>query len=115
MHQNLRLHITIAILVPGFLALGWWQLTRAISGNDLSWAYVFEWPLFAGYAVYMWWKLTHEEAPPEKAAGPALPGSAESPGVAGLEPEPESEQDKELAAYNDYLAALHVSGKPKRW
>ena len=101
--------------MPGFLALGWWQLTRAISGNDLSWAYVFEWPLFAGYAVYMWWKLTHDEAPSGNRAGSSVPAPAESPGATEHAPEPESEQDKELAAYNDYLAALHVSGKPKRW
>ena len=34
---------------------------RALGGNALSWAYVFEWPLFALFAVYMWWKVLHPE------------------------------------------------------
>jgi len=54
------LHLAVGLVVPGCLALAWWQVTRALSGNTLSWAYVFEWPIFAGYAVFMWWKLTHE-------------------------------------------------------
>lgn len=52
----------MAVFVPGFLALGWWQLNRALSGNTLSWAYTFEWPLFAGYAVYVWWQLIHDNS-----------------------------------------------------
>jgi hypothetical protein len=60
LRQNLFTHLTAAVVVPGCLALGWWQVTRALAGNTLSWAYVFEWPIFAGYAVFMWWKLTHD-------------------------------------------------------
>ena len=26
----------------------------------MSWAYVFEWPAFAIYAIYMWWQLIHD-------------------------------------------------------
>ena len=37
----------------------WFELSRAIGGNALSWAYVFEWPLLAGFAIYMWWQLLH--------------------------------------------------------
>jgi hypothetical protein len=54
------LHVTVLVVVPTFLALGWWQFNRATSGNDLSWAYTFEWPVFAAYAVFMWWKLVHD-------------------------------------------------------
>jgi hypothetical protein len=32
---------------------------RAERGNELSWAYVFEWPLLGGFAIYMWWKFLH--------------------------------------------------------
>jgi hypothetical protein len=32
-----------------------------LGGNGLSWAYVFEWPAFAVYAVYMWWRLIHDK------------------------------------------------------
>lgn len=59
------LHLTILIVVPLFAALCDWQVHRALSGNSLSWAYVFEWPFFAGYAVYLWWKLLHEPPVPD--------------------------------------------------
>lgn len=55
------LHLTILIVLPAFAWLTWWQLGRALGGNTLSWAYTFEWPLFAGYACYMWWQLIHDE------------------------------------------------------
>lgn len=56
---------THAVLVLGvaFCALAFWfELGRAERGNALSWAYVFEWPLLAIFAVYMWWKVLHGES-----------------------------------------------------
>jgi hypothetical protein len=55
------MHATLLILLPLFAWLTWWQLGRALAGNSLSWAYTFEWPLFAGYAVYVWWQLIHDQ------------------------------------------------------
>ncbi len=55
------MHVTLVVLLPAFAWLTWWQLTRALGGNTLSWAYTFEWPLFAGYAVYVWWQLIHDQ------------------------------------------------------
>ena len=55
------MHLTLALLVPTFLGLFWWQVQRVGEGNTLSWAYVFEWPIFTGYAIYMWWKLVHDQ------------------------------------------------------
>jgi hypothetical protein len=95
------------VVVPAFVALCWWQVRRATSGNELSWAYVFEWPLFALYAVYMWWRLVHE--PVSDAASSGGTGSEPSRTDAG------DEEDAELAAYNRYLADLHAAGRPKRW
>ena len=60
--RAIKLHVVILIVVPAFLALCLWQVSRALGGNSLSWAYVFEWPLFAAYAVYMWWRFVHEAA-----------------------------------------------------
>ena len=60
--RALKLHVVILIVVPAFLALCLWQVSRALGGNSLSWAYVFEWPIFAAYAVYMWWRFVHEAA-----------------------------------------------------
>ncbi len=54
------MHVTLLVLLPAFAWLTWWQLERALGGNTLSWAYTFEWPLFAIYAVYVWWQLIHD-------------------------------------------------------
>ena len=98
------LHAVIAVVIPSFAALCIWQVNRALGGNQLSWAYVFEWPFFAGYAVYMWWRFVHEVSDvPEVPKGqePAAPADA-----AG---------EAELAAYNAYLAELAEQDKPKQW
>jgi hypothetical protein len=55
------LHITIIVLLPAFAWLTKWQLDRALGGNTLSWAYTFEWPMFAVYAIYVWWQLIHDQ------------------------------------------------------
>ena len=49
-------HIPAFVLVTGFLALGWWQLSRAAAGNAISWGYAVEWPIFAGFVVFVWWR-----------------------------------------------------------
>ena len=110
--RAIQLHVVILIVVPAFVALCLWQVSRAVGGNTLSWAYVFEWPLFAAYAVYMWWRFVHEAAedtPPPATAG-ADPGgsngSAQFPTPVPEESAQEKEEDKEMAAYNDYLAQL---------
>ena len=131
--RNVFTHLTAAVVVPGCIALCWWQVDRALSGNSLSWAYVFEWPIFAGYAVFMWWKLIHEPAPgdrshshdPSPDAGHRTDGTGKVPAPGPIpafdrdsdEPGTGSEAaaDEELASYNRYLAALHDSGKRKRW
>ena len=105
--RNLYTHVTAAIVVPGCLVLCYWQVTRALGGNTLSWAYVFEWPIFAAYGVFLWWKLIHDPGPGPAAADEDAAGGAE---VAGDAPE-----DEELAAYNRYLAALNASGRRKDW
>lgn len=103
----------IAVVVPTFLALFWWQVQRVRQGNTLSWAYVFEWPFFTGYAVYLWWKLVHE------AEGPEMTGLAAEPTRSGTAPDAELrtahvEAKDELASYNRYLARLNASKGPRR-
>jgi hypothetical protein len=97
------LHVTLAITVPGFLALGWWQLQRALGGNGLSWAYTFEWPFFAGYAVYLWWRLLHE---PVQAASVSAADDDESEAKRARE-------EAELSAYNAHLASLRAADEEK--
>src|SRR5690349_5736064 len=63
-------------LVTAFLALGWWQLSRARAGNLLSFAYAVEWPVFAAFVIFVWVKEIRLElrrdrpAPPPPAAVP---------------------------------------------
>jgi hypothetical protein len=59
-------HAGIVLATAGMLYLGDWQLRRAESGNELSWAYTVEWPLFAIFAVYFWVKSLRDELRAEK-------------------------------------------------
>jgi len=113
------LHALIIVVVPTFAALCVWQLRRALGGNDLSWAYVFEWPFFAGYAVYMWWRFIHE-TPLDTTATPtpAPPASTDADADANTMTEDSGGTDDEAAersAYNTYLAELAARDKPKQW
>ena len=36
-------------------------MTRALTGNGLSWVYSAEWPGFALLAILAWWHLIHED------------------------------------------------------
>ena len=54
-------HLLMVVSFWGMLWLGDWQLHRALAGNGLSWAYTFEWPLFAGFAVVFWAKTIRDE------------------------------------------------------
>jgi hypothetical protein len=86
--RSFGLHLALAIVVPACGALTWWQLERALGGNTLSWVYTVEWPFFAGYAAWMWWRLLHEEgtAPDEDAAiAVGSSGGANSAGTRGAE------------------------------
>ncbi len=64
-----KTHLTLAAGLLVCAAAFWFEVGRALGGNTLSWAYVFEWPLLGGFAVYMWWKVLHPDAevrPPKK-------------------------------------------------
>jgi|SRR5579863_6440615 len=59
--RALLLHLEVAIIAPGCAIAGWWQATRALAGNGLSWFYSVEWPVFAVLAIAGWWYLIHED------------------------------------------------------
>lgn len=61
MSGAIKLHVMAVLVIGVCLTAGWWQLDRALSGNGRSWAYTVEWPFFAAYAGWMWWKLLHDE------------------------------------------------------
>jgi hypothetical protein len=60
------LHFEVLVIATGCATATWWQLSRALGGNGLSWFYTFEWPAFVAIAVAAWWHLIHE-APEERA------------------------------------------------
>ncbi|MEV4756151.1 hypothetical protein AB0J86_13710 [Micromonospora sp. NPDC049559] len=114
-------HALTVVLVGAFLALGWWQISRAAAGNALSWAYAVEWPLFAGFVVFIWFREVRHtlrgDRPAEEPAAPAPPVHAAAPGVrrpvrSNRLPVPvpgDEADDAELAAYNRYLAWLNAN------
>ena len=122
-------HVLMVVAFWGMLWLGDWQFHRALAGNGLSWAYTFEWPLFAVFAVVFWVKTIRDEfrirrgemPDPRAAAAEDLPagvasavqavGAVQAAGAASGENE-----DEELSAYNAYLARLNAEVKHHgRW
>jgi DNA-binding transcriptional regulator of glucitol operon len=114
-------HVLALFLIAGCLGLGWWQFRRASGGNSLSWGYTFEWPVFAGFFAFLWFREVQlarrgtptagdeteerdEEAGATKPGRPVRVAAATAP----------AEDDPELAAYNDYLAwlAAHPAAGP---
>lgn len=59
--RALLLHLEVLVVAPGCAVAGWWQATRALGGNELSWVYSVEWPIFALLAIAGWWHLVHED------------------------------------------------------
>jgi DNA-binding transcriptional regulator of glucitol operon len=60
----LAFHLLVLVLAATFLGLGWWQLRRATSGNALSWGYALQWPVFAGFTVFVWCRTLRDTVRP---------------------------------------------------
>jgi hypothetical protein len=112
-------HLLVVACFWGMLWLGDWQLRRALSGNGLSWAYTFEWPLFACFAVVFWAKTIRDEfrirrGGTAETAGPEG-GLEDLPlGMRAIQANtagPDDDEDEELSAYNAYLARLNAEVK----
>jgi hypothetical protein len=113
-------HLLMVVSFWGMLWLGDWQFHRAMSGNALSWAYTFEWPLFAGFVVVFWARTIRDEfrlrrdgvvdQPEDEPELPAAIAMAAGDRAAALIAQAE-EDDPELSAYNAYLARLNTEVK----
>jgi hypothetical protein len=118
-------HAALVVLVVAFVWLGWWQLSRARGGNALSYGYAVEWPVFALFVIFVWYREVRavlrgrfeEPAPP-----PAVPEDLRisvpvrrplATRAPGTEPDTANE-DGANRAYNDYLAwlAQHPEARP---
>jgi len=90
LHATLIAGLTLCVGAFAF------ELMRALDGHTFSWMYVFEWPLFAGFAIYMWWNLLQGNdrvRRPSKQAGVAGPGGP---------------PDEELEAWSRYVRQLEA-------
>jgi DNA-binding transcriptional regulator of glucitol operon len=105
--------IALVILgAVGCLLLAWWQWTRfeSSSGTFQNLGYALQWPMFAGFCVYAYYKFVRlEEAPPAEP-------KPDSEIPAGLLPERPrqanaAEDDPTLREYNAYLAELAKTDK----
>jgi len=129
--RALQLHAAVVLWVPACLIAFWWQVHRAFDGNGLSYVYSAEWPVFALLGIWAWWVLVRtdpemagargqrrmaEQLAASQAVSSATPSPSEpSPAPASAGPGRRvEEEDDELAAYNDRLAALADRG-PKTW
>jgi len=75
--RALLLHTEFLVVVAACAAATWWQASRALGGNGLSWFYAFEWPILAGIAAAAWWHLVHED--PEARAARRRAREADDP------------------------------------
>lgn len=100
----------VVVAAAGCLALAWWQWTRweSTSGSFQNLGYALQWPAFAVFCFYAYFKFVrYEESPPEPRRTDEV---TELP--AGLLPERPAaatrtnEDDPALREYNAYLADL---------
>jgi DNA-binding transcriptional regulator of glucitol operon len=102
------LHVAVFILVPAFLALGWWQVTRAGAGNARSYGYAIEWPSLAAIGIFLYIRAIRLELRSASAPPAPPPPQRIDPIAADLARHLDAEDDPELAAYNEYLSELHA-------
>ncbi|GFG51369.1 hypothetical protein MAGR_28100 [Mycolicibacterium agri] len=100
------------VAAAGCLALAWWQWTRyeSASGSFQNLGYALQWPFFAGFCVYAYYKFVrYEEAPQEPKRGDAvteIPAGLLPERPAPRTPTTQPDDDPALREYNAYLADL---------
>jgi DNA-binding transcriptional regulator of glucitol operon len=102
----------VVVAAAGCLGLAWWQWTRyeSASGTFQNLGYALQWPMFAAFCFYGYYKFVrYEEAPPAMATKDEPTEIPE--GLLPERPTPAtpSRDDRELTEYNAYLAELAKS------
>ena len=110
----LALHLVVLVLIAVQARLGLWQWHRAEgSGGLQSLGYAVQWPIFACFTAYLWWRTCRDELRPESRRrdvyDAALPHTA--PRITAAEVD--DSDDPELAAYNAHLARLAEKSGPR--
>ena len=115
--------LLVIIAASGCLGLAWWQWSRfeSASGDFQNLGYALQWPLFAVFCVYAYFKFVrYEEAPPEHSK-PDSPTELPA-GLLPERPQPaataaaddDDDDDPTLREYNAYLAQLAETDKQDR-
>lgn len=108
-------HLLTLVLVVTFIALGWWQLTRARDGNALSIGYAFEWPVFAIFTAAVWAWLCRDTVRKERGVQVAAPAPVSAtrvpddlvlPAAVSVQVDDDAD-DPQLAAWNRMLAQMN--------
>lgn len=120
----LALHVFVFAAVYVMLRLGLWQWHRAesASGGIQNFAYAFQWPLFAVFAIVLWIRTMYEdlhrlptgdssELPPQQRVdADIIRGGGVVIGVSTPTPEAvDAEDDPEVAEWNARFAALNAA------
>ncbi|HLK44348.1 MAG TPA: hypothetical protein VKT18_00105 [Acidimicrobiales bacterium] len=113
--RALGLHLALVAWVGGCSIAAWWQVDRALAGNQYSYLYSIEWPLFAIAGVFGWWALVHTDPATAEAREERRAHEQRLRAAAQAAHRDRAAEGPELAAYNDHLAALATSGKRKTW
>ncbi len=97
------------VAATGCLLLAWWQWTRfqSATGSFQNLGYALQWPLFAGFCFYAYYKFVrYEDAPPEPHNQDTI--TEIPPGLLPERPQATtpSDDDPALREYNAYLAEL---------
>jgi hypothetical protein len=87
--RRARIHSALVLALVVCPAGFGFELWRALSGNTLSWAYVFEWPIFLAVAVYLWRVMLRQ---------------ADGEPVAPRRDDAIAEDDADLVAWRRYVA-----------
>ena len=120
--RRLLCHLGVLVVFGVCLRLGWWQWDRsqALGGAAQNLSYALLWPVFGGYAVYVWVRLLKMEIRGEQTrlgSGDPVLGrpdgdpKGDGPGTALV---PYVPPDPELVAYNAYLTQLDETARAKR-
>lgn len=100
-------HVLAVVLAVACVRLGLWQWHRArATGSMQSMGYALQWPAFAAFGLFFWWRTVRDALWPPAAAPPRQPGRRRPVGAA-TRPAVTDAEDPELAAYNRYLAELN--------
>jgi DNA-binding transcriptional regulator of glucitol operon len=113
--RSLSLHLLLIVWVLGCSLAAWWQVGRAIQGNQYSYLYAIEWPVFAVAGIFGWWALLHTEPASAEEREARRAHEQRLRAAAQADRRDRANEDPALAAYNDHLAELASSNRRKGW